>query len=136
MALLRITIKIQGLFAVLHRSYLKPKEAKIIGKKWLLLFVTIPLLFSFLPFELNAQAQAGTSTATILTTADSYVDSSNPDTNYGSYGRLNVSASSIQAFAYMKFDLSAIPADAKIVNATLRVYLADQGGKNLWDALG
>jgi hypothetical protein len=52
---------------------------------------------------------AATTTTTVYAVADSYVDSSNPETNFGGYGRLNVSASSIQAFVYMKFDLSAIP---------------------------
>ena len=59
---------------------------------------------------------------------DSYVASSSPDTNFGSSTTLNVSANSIQAYAYMKFDLSTLPTDITIISATFQVYLSDDEG--------
>ncbi len=86
-----------------------------------------------MPLGLDAQTTGSDSSLlTITSVADSYVDSSNPDTNYGTLGRLNVSANSIQAYTYIKFDLSSIPQGVYIVNATLKVFLSGEGGNLYW----
>ncbi len=102
------------------------RRRNTIAKKWLFIPVAILLLLCcYFPTDVNAQA---TSKVTMYTTGDSYVDSSNPDTNFGSADRLNVTANSVLAYSYLKFDLSGIPSDANIVNATLRVYWYEKGG--------
>lgn len=95
-------------------------------KKYLFIpAIVFIVLCVYLPVNTNAQ------TATkivVYPTADSYVDSSNPDTNFGTSTTLNVSANIIQAFTYVKFDLSGIPLDATILNANLSVNLATDIG--------
>jgi hypothetical protein len=87
--------------------------------------IVLIVLCIYLPVNTNAQ----TSTKIIVyPTADSYVDSSNPDTNFGTSTTLNVSANTIQTNSYMKFDLSGIPLDATILSATLEVNLATDIG--------
>lgn len=76
---------------------------------------------------MNTNAQTATKIV-IYPTADSYVDSSNPDTNFGTSTTLNVSANTIQAYTYVKFDLSGIPVDATILNANLSVNLVTDIG--------
>jgi hypothetical protein len=105
------------------------KEAINLEKKYLLVFFAFFLLIGFYPPTGNAQ---GTLNTTIYTNADAYVDSSSPDVNYGSSTRLNVTANSIQDYTYFKFDLSSLPPDANIVNATLMTYFYDGGGSVYW----
>jgi hypothetical protein len=58
-------------------------------------------------------------TVTVAPSADSYVDSVNPDTNYGSALSLRVDASPVQS-TYLKFDLSPY-SGRTLTSATLRV---------------
>jgi hypothetical protein len=56
---------------------------------------------------------------------DAWVDEARPDTNYGADLELTMDAGdqgSDQAFILLDFDLSALPADAAIISATLSVY--------------
>ena len=89
------------------------------------------------------------STQTIIPAiADTYVDSANPDANYGSSLFLythNYSESVAQASAgsgtqnevgpvvrtWLKFDLSQIPSQATIVSATLRMHTAMWGTRSI-----
>jgi hypothetical protein len=64
--------------------------------------------------------------------ADSYVNSSSPDTNYGAEGNMYVGANSEQNFAYVMFDLSSIPSEANIISAKLSLYLSSTGGDIYW----
>jgi hypothetical protein len=100
----------------------------------LILFI---LLLSWLPtyFSLShvtASPAIGSTTTTVYSVADAYVNSSSPDTNYGDIDSLYVSANSEQDFTYVMFDLSSIPADANIISAKLKVYLSSTGGSIYW----
>jgi hypothetical protein len=59
-------------------------------------------------------------TATLNPTADTYILSTSPDSNYGTANPISASASSYRA--YLKFDTSAIPASATINYAKLTIY--------------
>lgn len=96
----------------------------------LILFI---LLLSWLPtyFSLShvtASPAIGSTTITIESVADAYVNSSSPDTNYGAMDYVYVKKNSEQRFAYVKFDLSSLPSDANIISAKLKLYLTDIGG--------
>jgi hypothetical protein len=97
-------------------------------KKWSFILATTFLLLLCFYIPTNTKAQTQSYTKTIFSTADSYVDSSNPDTNFGTQNRLNVSANNIQAYSYVKFDLSSLPTDASITNATLQAYWNEKTG--------
>jgi hypothetical protein len=74
-----------------------------------------------------------TNTTTLYSIADSYVNASSPDTNYGNDQNLFVNASSSdlsQNFIYVKFDLSTLPQNAYIVSASLQLRLS--GFSNLY----
>ena len=96
----------------------------------LILFI---LLLSWLPtyFSLShvtASPAIGSTTITIESVADAYVNSSSPDTNYGAMDYVYVKKNSEQRFTYVKFDLSSLPSDANIILAKLKLYLTDIGG--------
>ncbi|HYT11040.1 MAG TPA: DNRLRE domain-containing protein, partial [Mycobacteriales bacterium] len=57
--------------------------------------------------------------------ADTYVDSSIPNTNYGTKTNLSVDASPIQE-SYLKFQLSGLTGNT-VTSAKLRVYVSDNG---------
>ena len=59
-------------------------------------------------------------TTTLYPTHDTYVDSANPTTNYDSSANLRMSPSKR---AWLKFDLSGIPANSYITSATLHMYM-------------
>ena len=82
---------------------------------------------SYLP-QVAATYIGPTDSATIDSIADSYVNASSPDTNYGNDQKLIVNASStdlVQNLIYIKFDLSTIPQNAYIVSANLSLWLSD-----------
>ena len=101
-------------------------------KKWVLAFfialiVLLPLRFS--SFEVNADNMLfGANDVTLYAIADSYVNASSPDTNYGLENNLQLSTTLDSACAYMMFNLSSIPSDATIISADLEVYLSDIAG--------
>jgi hypothetical protein len=87
---------------------------------------------SYLP-QVAATYIGPTETATLYSIADSYVNASSPDTNYGNDQDLIVNASSTdlsQNFIYVKFDLSSIPQNAYIVSTSLELRLS--GFDNLY----
>ncbi len=103
-----------------------------IERKWVLipaiaLLIFLPIYFSSL--EVDATPAIGSTTVTLYSTADAHVNSSNPDTNYGSVDAMYVSANLEQDFAYFMFDLSSIPGGANIISAKLKVYLSSTGGE-------
>lgn len=73
-----------------------------------------------------AKPVIGSTTVTLYPIADSYVDSANPNSNYGDSTSLLTKLNS--RYAYIMFDLSEIPPDANIISATLKVHLSDIGG--------
>jgi hypothetical protein len=80
--------------------------------------VMLTLLLTF-----EAAATPETASITLYPTADAYVNSESPDTNYGSEGTLLVSSNSEFNYTYIMFDLSSIPSDADIKSANLSLYL-------------
>jgi hypothetical protein len=97
-----------------------------------LLTVNIVLLilfpFSFSSFKANATPAIGSTTTTLYSVADTYVNASSPDTNYGTSDSLCVAANSEQDFMYLKFDLTSLPSGANIISARLEIYLSDTTG--------
>lgn len=73
-------------------------------------------------------------TYTIYPEADSYVDSLNPNTNYGTETQLYATyfpdylGSTLTQRAFLKFDLSVIPKGYIITAATLNLYVTSNGG--------
>ena len=68
---------------------------------------------------------------TLLAVEDTYVDSASPETTHGSHDDLYVAfddSASTRAVTLIKFDLSAIPGDATITSATLRLNMTLANG--------
>lgn len=67
------------------------------------------------------RAQPGS--VSLYPTADTYVDSSNPNSNYGAQGSLYVSNSTIsERIAWLKFNLTSVPNIGFVDTATLQLY--------------
>jgi hypothetical protein len=64
---------------------------------------------------------AAASRAQITPLADTYIDSANPSTNFGSGELLNVFGTS--QVAYIQFDLASIPPSASVSQATLKLFV-------------
>jgi hypothetical protein len=97
----------------------------------LLAFLVAPLILSptyLSSSEVKASPTIGSTTATLYSTEDAYVNASSPDTNYGSETTLCVAANSEKDFTYVKFDLTSIPSGAYIISAKLELYLSDTTG--------
>ncbi len=88
--------------------------------------ILFPLCFS--SFEVNATPVIGSTTVTLYSIADAYVNASSPGTNYGSGASLCVSANSEEDFTYVKFDLTSIPSGSNIISAKLELYLSGTSG--------
>jgi hypothetical protein len=74
-------------------------------------------------FDLGAYASSGrTSSSTLTPVADTYVDSSNPDTNYGLSPQLKIGGQRAVRIAYLKFDLSAL-AGKTVISAHLQLWV-------------
>jgi hypothetical protein len=58
---------------------------------------------------------------------DNYISSTLPDNNYGDYNHFYVGTYGVSYYyrAYLQFDLSTIPVDARIVDADLKLYQYD-----------
>jgi hypothetical protein len=77
------------------------------------------------PLTLAATATTNAGTYLLAPIADSQVASGNPTTNYGTTGNLYIQSASSgygNERAWLKFDLSAIPAGSAISNATLQLW--------------
>jgi len=83
---------------------------------------------SYLPQVVATYIGPTETTTTLYSIADSYVNASSPDTNYGNAQKLIVKASPsdlVQNLIYVKFDISTIPQNAYIISATLQLSLSD-----------
>jgi len=98
----------------------------------IILMLTMLILFSFsatfhMP-SVDASYIGSTSTTTLFCAADSYVNASSPDTNYGNEQSLYVKASETdltQSMIYVRYDLSSIPQNAYIVSANMKLLFSD-----------
>jgi len=95
-----------------------------------MLLILLPWCFSSL--VVDATPAIGSTTVTLYSTVDAYVNSSSPETNYGNVDSMYVSANSEQDFPYVMFDLSSIPLEANIISAKLKIYLSSTGGEIYW----
>jgi 2',3'-cyclic-nucleotide 2'-phosphodiesterase (5'-nucleotidase family) len=78
------------------------------------------------PIVLSATAGVNGGSYALTPIADSQVSSGNPTTNYGASTNMYVQSSSVSTFgnerAWLKFDLSTIPAGSTISSATLQMW--------------
>ena len=74
----------------------------------------------------------GSDVVTIYPIADSFVNESSLDTNYGSLNRLDIECNSYDLYAYIMFNLSSLPSDATIIDAKLWLTMTDGGGYGEW----
>lgn len=93
----------------------------------ILLLISLPTNFS-LSF-VTASPAVGSTTTTIYSVADAYVNSSSSNKNYSSVVSLYVSAISEKDFTYVMFNLSSIPSGANIISARFGLYLSGKGGE-------
>ena len=94
----------------------------------IVLVLSLVLVSSLSIKTVNAQAgQVG-----LLPTDDTYVDSSNPNQNYGGLSSLKIEnyqsfTQTYESIVWLKFNLSSVPDGAVVDNATLHLY-SDFGG--------
>ncbi len=90
------------------------------------------------PPEVTGQGSSRPTTVTLYAVADSYVDEGHPATNYGAAFELPVARGQergaalqreILKHALLRFDLSTIPSEAMVQEATLELYLRRLSGK-------
>jgi hypothetical protein len=79
-------------------------------------------------------ATIGSSKMTLYAVADAYVNSSNPNANYGNENSLKVVSDGQVSYIYVMFDLSSVPSDANILSAEIMLYL--QGSSGTADTIG
>lgn len=82
--------------------------------------------------SVSSEKVIGSDIVTLYPIADSYVNESSPDTNYGNYTRLKIKCNSYSRYAYIMFDLSSLPPDATIIDANLWLTLTDIDGYGEW----
>jgi len=91
----------------------------------LLILVSLPF-FSF--FHFVSSASAVPTELSLPSVEDTYVDSASANTNYGKYSWMEIElrkytySNDQYSNAYMKFDVSAVPAEAIIAYARLELY--------------
>ena len=106
------------------------KSKSITITNCVLVLAAIFLILSPIYFPLlvvDATVAIGSTTQTIYAIADSYVNASSPDTNYG-LDSLKLSSAPDSTCAYMMFDLSSLPPGANVLSCTLYVYLSAISG--------
>lgn len=74
----------------------------------------------------------GSTEVTLNPSADAYVDSETPDTNYGEDTTLRVRFNDYTRYTYLMFNLADIPPEAIIISARLRLYLTSFSGSLPW----
>jgi len=100
---------------------------------WLItiIFFSVFANIVFIP-SVSSKKVIGSDTVTLYPIADSYVNESSPDTNYGNYTWLGIECNSYHRYAYIMFDLSSLPPDATIIDANLWLTLTSIGGTGEW----
>lgn len=85
----------------------------------------------FVP-SVNSKKVIGSDIVTLSPIADSYVNQSSPDANYGGDTRLRIKCDDYYLYAYIMFDLSSLPIDADIIDAKLWLTLTNADGYGDW----
>ena len=88
---------------------------------------------AFVP-SVSSQEVIGSDIFTIYPVADSFVNESSPDANYGDRDWLGIRCNSYHQYAYIMFDLSSLPSDATIIAANLGLTLTEISGRGEWGA--
>lgn len=94
----------------------------------ILLIITV-IVSMLLNFEVTLKPVIGSTTTKLYPIADADVNSANPDANHGSSIRLNISFNSKLSYAYVMFNLSSIPSEARITSAKFELYLMSARGE-------
>lgn len=74
----------------------------------------------------------GSDIVTLHPIADSFLNESSPDTNYGNHTQLKIKCNSYSSYTYIMFDLSSLPSNATIIHADLWLTLTDIDGYGEW----
>lgn len=100
---------------------------------WLiaLVFLSVFANIMLLP-KVSSKKVIGSDIITLSPIADSFVNQTSPNTNYGSDTRLKVKCDPYYLYAYTMFDLSSLPPDATIIEAKLWLTLRDIDGYGEW----
>lgn len=100
---------------------------------WLITIIVFSVFANmvFVP-SVNSKEVIGSDLITVYPIADSFVNQSSPDTNYGSNTELSIECNSYDEYAYIMFDLSSLPPDATIIAANLWLTLTDIDGYGEW----
>lgn len=72
--------------------------------------------------DVNVEDSAGSTTVTIYSNQDTYINQGNPNTNYGSATPLRVRPPAGERRALYRFDLSSIPPGSTVLSATAYFY--------------
>jgi hypothetical protein len=92
-----------------------------------LLFFAFLISVSLFLVPNGVNATVGSSRMTLYAVADAYVDSSNPNANYGNESLAVVSDGEV-TYVYAMFDLSSVPSEASILSAEIMLYLQGSSG--------
>jgi hypothetical protein len=100
---------------------------------WLITLIALMFLtnFAFIP-NVNSKEVIGSDVVTFHPIADSYVNESTSDTNYGGDTRLRIECNNYHLYSYIMFDLSSLPSDANIIDAKLWLTITSCGGSGEW----
>jgi hypothetical protein len=96
--------------------------------KWCMLLLLFLLVTPYAKEALKLNAVVGSTSVTLSPIADSYVNSTDSNANYGSRNSLIVYTDSHECYSYIMFNLSGIPSNAVILSAELEVRLARISG--------
>ncbi len=89
----------------------------------------------FLVLKVEAAPVIGSSTLTLYAFADSYVNETSLDTNYGSSDMLMINFNSYRCFAYIMFDLSSVTSEMTLISAMLKVYAGSGSWQGPWGSI-
>jgi len=107
-----------------YNHILQNKKMMIMGV-FSLALIALPLTVTLLQNQQNLRQLASTpTTITLEPIADTFVDSVNPDTNYGTLNVMRVDGSTQIKTSFLKFDLTEL-AGKEIADAKLRIMVND-----------
>ncbi len=78
--------------------------------------------------EALVDSVVGSTTVYLYAIADAYVNSTDPNVNYGDSTSLILHKDAYESYVYIMFNLSSIPSNAVILSAELRVHLSSVSG--------
>jgi hypothetical protein len=78
--------------------------------------------------SVSSQEVIGSDVLIVNPVADSFVNESSPDTNYGDLNWLDIKCNSYHQYTYIMFDLSGLPSDANIIAASLGLTITSISG--------